>query len=40
MTVNDTIAAAVRAGVALSLDGGRPRFRAPAGALTPDRRAT
>ncbi len=39
MTVYDTIAAAVAAGVALSLDGDRLHYRAPAGALTPDLRA-
>ena len=39
MTVYDTIAEAARAGVSLSLDGDRLRYRAPAGALTPDLRA-
>ena len=39
MTVNSIIAAAVRAGVSLSLDGDRLRYRAPAGALTPELRA-
>ena len=39
MTVYDTIARAARAGVSLSLDSGRLRYRAPAGALTPDLRA-
>ena len=39
MTVYDTIAAAARAGVSLSLDGDRLRYRAPSGALSPDLRA-
>ena len=39
MTLNDTIAAAARAGVALTLDGDRLRYRALVGALTPDLRA-
>ena len=39
MTVYDTIAACARAGVSLALDGDRLRYRAPAGALTPDLRA-
>ena len=39
MTVYDTIAAAARAGVSLSLEGDRLRYRAPAGALTPELRA-
>ena len=39
MNLYETIVSAARAGVSLSLDGARLRYRAPAGALTPDLRA-
>jgi hypothetical protein len=39
VTVTETIPAAARGGVTLSLHGDRLRYRSPAGALTPDLRA-